>query len=572
METLERLGADNLREVFCAYRDALRIHQDRLNRLNVYPVPDGDTGTNMALTLESVVAEMASVEPGNLPALAAALRHGSLMGARGNSGVILSQILRGVADAVADASSMDAGVLTRALQGGREGAYAAVHKPVEGTILTVATGAADAAQHTAARGGSLLEVTQAAHQGAAEALARTPELLPVLARAGVVDAGGSGLLLFFDALLKVITGRPLPESPPPPHDQGELSPARGGAQGYVGDDNSADDDSADEDSAKLAGLRYEVMFFLQAEDDSVAAFRQAWSGIGDSIVVVGGDGLFNCHIHTDDIGGAIEAALAVGRPRGIRVTDLLDQVAEERWVSGALATCPAPPEAGEDDETPGEPAVTAVVAVATGAGIEKIFRSLGVRRIVPGGQSMNPSTAELLAALDSVEEAEVILLPNNSNVVAVAEQASAVSPKRVRVVPTRDVAEGFAALMDYDPQSGAEANLAAMSTSAGRVVSAQVTRAVRASGSVAGPIESGDWLGLTRAGIVVVAPTIVEATCRLLALLVTPTHEIVTIIEGDRVPEGASESIDAWAKDNLEASVELLQGGQPIYPYLLSIE
>ncbi|MDP9073661.1 MAG: hypothetical protein M3N98_05690, partial [Actinomycetota bacterium] len=317
----------------------------------------------------------------------------------------------------------------------------------------------------------------------------------------------------------------------------------------------------------VGDLRYEVMYFLEAPDDTIGAFRDVWAGVGDSIVVVGGDGLWNCHIHTDDIGAAIEAALDVGRPHKIRVTDLFDQVEEERWVREAIA--PAADQAG----TAAEAIVCAVVAVATGDGIRRIFHSLGVQHTVTGGQTMNPSTAQLLAAIDAAPGQEVVLLPNNKNIIPVAQQAAAVASKPVRVVPTRGITEGFAALLDYDPQSRAEDNARTMGDAASRVISAEITRAVRASTSDAGPIEAGDYLGLSRQGIEVVAPTLAEAARDLLAKLVADHHEIVTIIEGDGATKADTRRITEWLEERWPTvCAEVHHGGQPLYPYLFSIE
>jgi dihydroxyacetone kinase-like predicted kinase len=308
------------------------------------------------------------------------------------------------------------------------------------------------------------------------------------------------------------------------------------------------------------------MYFLEAPDDTIPAFRDVWAGIGDSIVVVGGDGFWNCHIHTDDIGSAVEAALDCGRPRQIRVTDLFDQVEEERWVRDAAAP-PGPQEALD------QPATTAIVAVATGEGIRRIFHSLGVQRIVAGGQSMNPSTALLLEAVESAPADQVVLLPNNGNIIPVAEQVDALTAKTVRIVKTRGIAEGFAALMEYDPEAGADENVERMTEAASRVTAGEITRAVRASTCPAGPIAEGDFLGLTRSGIEVVAPTLAEAATGLLAKLLTDDHEIVTLIEGDGSTPADTRRITEWLDEHHPGvSAEVHHGGQPLYPYLLSIE
>src|SRR6202034_1806515 len=354
------LGADDLRAVMGGYRDALRLHQADINRLNVYPVPDGDTGTNMALTLEAGVSELQGVEAGaGLSEVCKAIGHGSLMGARGNSGVILSQLLRGMSEKMAASGESGVGpdVLVDAIAHASELARRAVVRPVEGTILTVASAAAEGATH----GSGLVGVVESARGAAADALARTPEMLPVLAQAGVVDAGGSGFLLLLDAFLLVLDGRPLPEP------SGAEAPDLSALNGSWAADGSANGGVGDEAHA-VGDLRYEVMFLLSAPDDSIEAFKEVWAGIGDSIVVVGGDGLWNCHIHTNDVGGAIEDGVDAGRPRRIRVTDLDEQVEEERWVRESVGA----PGAGPSTEGTGPPPTTSVVAVVSGDGIGRI--------------------------------------------------------------------------------------------------------------------------------------------------------------------------------------------------------
>jgi DAK2 domain fusion protein YloV len=554
MPSLERLGPDHVRSVVHVYRDALRAHQEAINRLNVYPVPDGDTGTNMALTLESVCEELSGAGGAGAEGLdgmaqtCKAISHGSLMGARGNSGVILSQVLRGMSDVIRAHEAVDGPAFADALAAAADAAYGAVMRPVEGTILTVVREAADAASSAAKQnGGSLTAVVEAARSEGAESLARTPELLPVLAQAGVVDAGGAGFLLLLDAVLHEIDGRPLPEA--------ELVP--NGVMAVAGADHEQSD------------LRYEVMYFLEADDGTIPAFKDVWAGIGDSIVVVGGDGIWNCHIHTDDIGAAIEAALDCGRPRNIRITDLLDQVEEERWVREGVA-------AGAGVEEPphvNTKVPTAIVAVATGDGVRRIFYSLGAQRIVTGGQSMNPSTAQLLEAVESAPADEVVILPNNKNIVPVAEQVRDLSSKVVRVVPTRGIAEGCAALVAYDPEASADDNLDSMVEAAGHVISGEVTKAVRDSACDLGPIVEGDYLGISNDGILSIDTALPDATIALLDALVDEDHEIVTIIEGEGSTPASTRAITEWlAQEHDELTAEVLHGGQPLYPYLIGIE
>ncbi len=553
MTAVDRLDATHLRAVVETYRDALGAHREPINRLNVYPVPDGDTGTNMSLTLVSVCDDLAGVDD-DLAAVCSAISKGSLMGARGNSGVILSQILRGLSGAIADAGGCDGPTLAAALRAASDAAYGAVMRPVEGTILTVVRASAEAAEAAVAGGTTaLVEVLEAARAAAADALEHTPEQLPVLAEAGVVDAGGTGFVLLLDAALNVVDGRDVP------------APRVG--EGAVRSDAHLVQHTADE-HGDVSDLRYEVMYFLEAPDESIPAFKDVWAGIGDSIVVVGGDGIWNCHIHTDDIGAAIEAAVDAGRPRQIRVTDLMEQVVEERWVREATASdiVEVPPHVTE-------PVCTAVVAVAAGDGIKRIFYSLGVQGIVAGGQSMNPSTADLLAAVEAVPAEQVVILPNNKNIIPVAEQVDAHSVKVVRVVGTRGIAEGFAALMGYDPEAPADENAKEMASLSSNVLAGEVTRAVRDSHSEAGPIAEGDYLGIARDGIRAVQASAADAACVLLDALVSDEHEIVTVIEGEGATAADTRQITEWLSENRPGvAPEVHHGGQPLYPYLFGVE
>jgi hypothetical protein len=560
----QALHADDLRAVMEGYRDALRLHQADINRLNVYPVPDGDTGTNMALTLEAVVAELDTTpSPAGLPEVCKAIGHGSLMGARGNSGVILSQLLRGMSERMGAAGNDGIGgaILVDAITHAAELARKAVVRPVEGTILTVASAAAEGAARATDPG--LLAVVEGARAEAADALARTPEQLPVLARAGVVDAGGAGFVLLLDAFLLVLDGRPLPQP------SGVAAPDLSALNGHL---------SGDADPAEAGGhgeggvgdLRYEVMYLLAAPDDSIEGFKDVWAGIGDSIVVVGGDGMWNCHIHTNDVGAAIEAALIMeGRPSRIRVTDLEEQVEEERWVREGVGA----PGAGPSTEGAGPPATTSVVAVVSGDGIGRIFHSLGVHHLVVGGQTMNPATADLVKAVEAVASDQVVILPNNKNIRPVAEQVDQLSDKRVQVVATGSIVEGFAALLAYDPAADVETNAAAMSESAARVVPAEVTQAVRASTTDVGEVHEGDWIGISRDGVVAIADNVVVCTRLLLSRLLDESHELVTLIEGEGARVADTRRIEEWlSEEHPDVALEVHQGGQPLYPYLLGIE
>lgn len=529
-----------------------------INGLNVYPVPDGDTGTNMSLTLESVCAELEGT--GDIDSVCKAISHGSLMGARGNSGVIMSQILRGLADTVRDESSSgstDALIWSRAFTIAAEAAYGAVQRPVEGTILTVVREVAEGATAAADAGASLIETLEAGRTQGHDALARTPEMLPVLKDAGVVDAGGQGLLLLLDALLHVTDGREMPE---PPEDFIRVSQAP-----------AAPTPAADGEKS-IADLRYEVMFFLDADDDRIDEFRSAWADIGDSIVVVGGDGIWNCHIHCDDIGASIEAGIAVGRPHKIRVTDLLEELDHMETLID-----PSAPEAASPEATVVVNATEATrcgaITVGVGEGIREIFQSLGATAMVLGGQTMNPPTELLLHAVNQVPSDEVLLLPNNKNIIPVAQQVDAFTDKVVRVIPTRSITEGFAALLEFDPEAGADDNAEAMTAAASSIIAGEITQAVRDAASDAGPVTTGDYIGIGPSGISAVASDVVTATTDLLAALIQDDHELVTLIAGTGATEAGTALITSWLEENhADVELEVHQGEQPLYHYYLGIE
>jgi DAK2 domain fusion protein YloV len=543
MPTLTSLAPADLRQALLRFRDALRAHQEELNRLNVYPVPDGDTGTNMALTLESVSAALK--DSNSMEEVCQAISRGSLMGARGNSGVILSQILRGIADTCRPLASVPAGDLVRGFRQAADAAYEAVMRPVEGTILTVAREIAEAIE--ALDSPSLVAVLERGAEAARDAVARTPDLLPVLRDAGVVDAGGKGLTLLIDAFLEVVDGRPIPEP--------ELvaTPAAVAAH-LAGDD--------------VSGLRYEVMYLLDAKDETMPAFRESWASIGDSIVVVGGEGIWNCHVHTNDIGAAVEAGIDAGRPHQIRITDLMEQVEEERWVREAEVVADLNEAAAN-----WSPVTTAVVAIGVGDGVRRLLTSLGVQRVVAGGQSMNPSTAQILEAVEACSAASVVVLPNNKNIIAVAKQVDALTDKRVVVVATTSVPEALAALVEYDPSAELEENEATMNSARERVRTGEVTQAVRDAVADGTKVHEGDWIALSRDGVIATSRSPSDAVCELLGKLVDDSSEIVTVLIGSDAPAHETERI----REHLEVKfpqleVEFHHGGQPLYPYLVSVE
>jgi DAK2 domain fusion protein YloV len=538
------LSAADLRQAVLRFRDALRAHQEELNRLNVYPVPDGDTGTNMALTLESVSSALGTAT--SMDDVCHAISRGSLMGARGNSGVITSQILRGLVAGFAALDAIDGAAFASGLRKGADAAYEAVVRPVEGTILTVVRETAEAVEGAGDQ--PLGELLDCAYDASCASVDRTPDLLPVLRDAGVVDAGGKGLTLLIAALREVVSGRPIPEP------ETVATPAAVTAH-LAGDD--------------VAGLRYEVMYLLDADDGTIPAFRDAWSAIGDSIVVVGGEGLWNCHIHTNDIGGAIEAGIDAGRPHNVRVTDLFEEVEEERWVREAAVVADLTGETA--DVTP--PVTTAVVAVGVGEGVRRLLSSLGVQQVIAGGQSMNPSTAQILEAVEACRASAVVVLPNNKNIVPVAEQVHELTSKEVHVVATHSVPEGLAALVDYDPNAPCDENARTMESALERVRTGEVTQAVRDASINGETVKQGDWIALTREGLVATTGSPADAVCKLLEDLVDDDSEIVTVLVGADAPAPETQRI----REHLEfrfphVEVEFHDGGQPLYPYLVGVE
>lgn len=507
------------------YHDLLSLHRRRLNQLNVYPVPDADTGTNMAMTLEAVLA---AVDREGATGVGAAIARGALLGARGASGVILSQILGTLALRLTAGDACGGRCLAEGLEAASTAARTAVAHPVEGTILTVARAAADAA--FAAGDVALATVVVAARDGAALALARTPDVLPVLRAAGVVDAGGAGFVLLLDALLHVVSGAALP----------------------MPEDTAAG--SLPEAMATHHG-RYEVVVHLAGAAGELDGFRASWGALGnESTVVVEGTDRWLAHVHTDDPDAALAAAEASGRVLDRQVTDLLAQVAELHTVGRTGAT-------------------TALVAVVEGDGLRDLFRNGGATVIVAGGPARNPSTSELLDAVERTQSPHVVILPNDRTIVPAATHVQPLTSVDVAVIPTRTVFEGLAALAGFDPDRDLEGNVVVLSRSAASVRSGGVTRAVRDARSERGDIRRGEWLALTPDGLVGIAATPLAAATQLLDALVVPGSGAVTVLTGlDADDEVISELRHAAAHRRPALELLVVPGGQPLYPYLVGVE
>ena len=535
-QVLDALDATAVRRWCLEALDALTAARAEIDDLNVYPVPDGDTGTNLQLTMQSA-ADAVHAAPHDLAATARAMAHGALMGARGNSGVILSQLLRGLAEVLSEQDAAGAEALQRALIRAAELAYSAVAAPVEGTILTVAREAAAAAAEIGPS--SLAAVVRAGCAGATAALARTTEQLPQLKAAGVVDAGGRGLCVVLDALEVVVTGvvaAAAPASMLVPRDRTALVAAR----------EAGSDDFA-----------YEVQFLLaDATEDAVEVLKGALASLGDSLVVVGGDGLHNVHVHVNDVGAALEAGIEAGRPFRITVTRFADQVADEP-VTSAQATG------------------RAVVAVAAGAGMASLFAQAGAV-VVDGGPTANPSTAELLDAVRRSAAAEVVLLPNDANTVAVAvaaAEAARAGGLTVAVVRTRSVVQGLAALAVWDAGRPFTDDVASMAEAAGSTRWAEVTTAVRESVTMAGVCRPGDVLGLIEGDVVLIGSDVEQAARELAGRMLAGGGELVTVVTGGDADEGLGERLASYVeKAHPAVEVVAYEGGQPHYPVLLGVE
>lgn len=536
---LQVLDALAVRRWCAAGLDALTAARVEIDDLNVYPVPDGDTGTNLQLTMKSV-ADAVDAAPADMAATAKAMAYGALMGARGNSGVILSQLLRGLAEVFGAEEEASSECLQRALIRAAELGYAAVATPVEGTVLTVAREAAASAAELGPA--DLGAVVKAAAAGATAALERTPDQLPQLKAAGVVDAGGRGLCVLLDALEQIVTGAAHVVAAPVllvPRDRTALVAAR--------------EDGSDE-------FGYEVQFLLRdAPDGSVTTLKEVLGGLGDSLVVVGGEGLHNVHVHVNDVGAAIEAGVEAGTPFRITVTRFADQIAAER----------------EHPVMNEKPTGRGVVAVTAGPGLGALFERAGAV-VVDGGPTANPSTAELLAAIRRSGTCEVVLLPNDGNTVGVAGAAAAAARNEgftVAVVPTRSIVQGLAALAVCDEARPFADDVAAMADAAGSTRWAEVTTAVRESMTMAGVCHPGDVLGLIEGDVVLIGADVEAVSQQLVDRMLAGGGELVTVVSGGDAPEGLAERLSSYVGRNHPAAEAVAyDGGQPHYPVLLGVE
>lgn len=551
----EILDGAKLKLMFLSAAQFLETNKEAVNALNVFPVPDGDTGTNMSLTMLSAAREIKAVESDDISQISDALSRGALKGARGNSGVILSQLFRGFARALKDEQEITTVKYAKALKAGVETAYKAVMKPVEGTILTVARVTADEAVKIAGRISDFELFYDSLIDIARDTLDKTPDMLPVLKQAGVVDSGGMGLLYIMIGQSRALDGDFDLEAP---LEQLNL---------FIGSSNAAGPAVSGP-----AGMAEEVIDHLYCTEflitnlypyvrkEDLEKLKEKLERLGDSIVVVGDDDLIKVHFHTNMPGKALQLGLRFGELSSIKIDNMKEQ---HNHIIDAVETVSSK----EPEKNLG------LVSVSTGEGIANIFRDLNADYIIEGGQTMNPSIDDILNAVAKVNAREVFILPNNSNIILSARQAAEISDKPIHVIPTKTIPQGLAALIAYNPENDVESNEQAMLRAMQQVKSGQITYAVRDSKIDDIEIREGNIMGLNENKISVVGENIAEVTKQLLDNMLKDGGEIVTILYGSEAKEEDTEQLLAYMEENhSDVDVEILSGGQPLYYYILSIE
>ena len=527
---------DAVRALASAALKNLEAHRQRIDDLNVYPVPDGDTGTNLVLTLRAIVEALERSKAADSVAVAKELSRAALMGARGNSGVIFSQIVRGFADVLARAEIASTPLLRRAFRAASDAAYRAVRHPVEGTILTVVREMAEEAEkkeHRRLLPQDFLRVVLARGE---EALARTPEMLDVLRNAGVVDAGGAGLVEIARGLTLGVAGEPLPET--------AFVSAGLGLEAI---------------HQELSRYRYCTVFVVEGDRLDVAGLERTLDRLGDSLLVVGDESALKVHVHTDDPGAALSAGTAMGVLEGVEIANMHVQTAEREERLLDTSSVPLPT------------LETGLVAVCPGEGNRRLFEGLGATRVIEGGQTMNPSAAEILAAIEATPAAEVIVLPNNSNVILTAEQAAGLATKPVRVVPSRSVQAGFAAVVRYVPTIPSEENETAMLEALASIATGEVTVASRDAELDGVVIRKGAYLGLVDGTAVASADDIDSVVSEVVERVLDGERGWLGILTGEDAP--ALDGLVAAVEDaHPDVEVEVHEGGQPHYPLLFVAE
>ena len=555
------INVDVLAKMFLAGAQNIEAKKDYINELNVFPVPDGDTGTNMSMTIMSAAKEVTALNKPAMKDIAKAISSGSLRGARGNSGVILSQLLRGFTKAIKEEKEIDVLALAAACQRARDTAYKAVMKPKEGTILTVASGIATKAAEMAEETDDLEVFIPAVIEHAQDVLNQTPEMLPVLKEAGVVDSGGQGLLEVIKGAYDAFLGKEI--------DYSVIEPSTGVTVNKVNAEDTAD--------IKF-GYCTEFIILTEKEftEDDEREFKKFLSSIGDSIVCVADDDVVKIHVHTNDPGLAIQKALTYGQLSKMKIDNMREEH-QEKLIRDAekLAEQQANEEAAHEEKKPAEPRkAMGFIAVSIGAGMNEIFKELGADYIIEGGQTMNPSTEDMLNAIDRVNADTVFILPNNKNIVLAANQAkSLVEEKEIIVIPTKTVPQGITAIINFMPDADAKTNEEAMLEEIKNVKTGQVTYAVRDTHIDDKEIHEGDIMGIGDSGILAVGKVLEETTKELIANLVDEDSELISIYYGEEVSEEDAEKFTEEITELYpDVDVDIQFGGQPIYYYVLAVE
>lgn len=552
------INVDMLAKMFLAGAQNIEAKKEFINELNVFPVPDGDTGTNMSLTIMAAAKEVTALQNPKMADLAKAISSGSLRGARGNSGVILSQLLRGFTKAIREEKEIDVIALAAACNRARETAYKAVMKPKEGTILTVASGIAEKASEMAQETDDLEEFIPAVISYAEEVLAKTPDMLPVLKEAGVVDSGGQGLLEVIKGAYDAFLGKEI--------DYSAIAPSAGAGVTKISAEDTAD--------IKF-GYCTEFIILTEKEftEQDEHEFKEYLSSIGDSIVCVADDDVVKIHVHTNDPGLAIQRALTFGQLSRMKIDNMREEH-QEKLIRDAenLAKQQEQDAAEKKASEPRKP--MGFIAVSIGEGINNIFKELGVDYIIEGGQTMNPSTDDMLKAIDEVHADTVFILPNNKNIVLAANQAKhLVEDKEIIVIPTKTVPQGITAIINFMPDADAKTNEEAMLEEVKNVKTGQVTYAVRDTHIDDKEIHEGDIMGIGDHGILAVGSEIRKTTLDMLEQLVDEDSELISIYYGEEVKEeDANELIEQIEELYPDADVDAHFGGQPIYYYVLAVE
>ena len=556
------IDAKMLAKMFLAGAKNLESHKEWINELNVFPVPDGDTGTNMTMTIMSAAKEVAGLgEEVEMLMLCKAISSGSLRGARGNSGVILSQLLRGFTKAISDKTEMDISTLADACEKGVETAYKAVMKPKEGTILTVARGGAEKARELCDAGATDMEqFIKEVIEHAEYVLSQTPEMLPVLKQAGVVDSGGQGLIQVLKGAFDAYLGKEIDYS---------SIPAAEGKTGISPQASSSYTAQAEMDIKFGYCTEFIIMLNRTFNIKNEMDFKAYLESIGDSIVCVADDEVVKVHVHTNDPGLAIQKALKYGQLSNLKIDNMRLEHQEKLFKmsekEAAQATQTAPAE-------PAKP--VGFLAVSVGEGVNEIFKSLGVDYIIEGGQTMNPSTADILDAVDKVNAETIFILPNNKNIILAANQAAELmTDKNLLVIPTKTIPQGITAVINYVPELSVEENEATMMEEIRNVKTGQVTYAVRDTMIDDKEIKQGDYMGIGDAGILSVGQDMKKVTEDMVASMVDEDAELISIYYGSDVEEADAEQLSAEISEAYpDCDVELQFGGQPIYYYVISVE